>query len=359
MLKQYKNKGVTLIELMVSVSLGLILIFSMLAYYSVSQNNLIAHNIANKEQQQLRILMSLLAKDVENTGAFECASDDDIFKSESGLNRFPTDIISLGNKPNRKQIIFAHPVTEEYYYNSLGIIDIDNSGNYSSFAPLHVLKAGCAQDIETPIYIGTTIFETIPIKDVRKGDGLNASGVTAFVYLASIQSRRNDPTDPNETTPANYNPLIEDGKVLFFSNEQNEDLPFGKNEVTIELGLSAARRNSSIPSNNESNPIENGGWINPFESSGDNYELLVNKNAISGENAKLLNALLHANETAEDGGQDMETYPLKPDILERVRAVKFTFKLGDGRELVRVIRFKNAHLMELGDEPEDDEGTTP
>ena len=67
MLKINKNKGISLIELMVAVSLGLILIFSMLAFYGVSQNNLAAYIRENEAKRDIRRIMSLISKDVENT----------------------------------------------------------------------------------------------------------------------------------------------------------------------------------------------------------------------------------------------------------------------------------------------------
>ena len=408
MLKINKNKGISLIELMVAVSLGLILIFSMLAFYGVSQNNLAAYIRENEAQRDIRRIMSLISKDVENTGGFECAKPTNIFKNSTEFKRFPKNIISLGDDFNRKQIIFAHPLTEEHLYKSLGMIDIQGTGNnlVAVYEPIEI-QAGCGQEVNSTIYIGTTLFENIPVLNdseiltsINGAQNIIADSLSAYVAFSYVQARQEANTVTDQTlklfdrdyyadtnlrhAPTNsallpfsatlktdngdplikplYQPSVEDGTVLFISNNsdnaaQQEALPFGKNEVDIFFGFSPEGRFAHVPDNKiatlkvENNVIkglENGGWLNPF-SSQNIYDSLVDKADISDNDATLINQALHRN-----SGKNMKTYPLKNEAIRQIRAVKFkfTFDVGTPQErvLTRVIRFKNTHLMRIGEE---------
>lgn len=359
MLKISKNSGVSLIELMVALALGLTLVFSMLAFYSISQNNVITYNTANQEQQNLRKMMNLLVKDVENTGGFECAKYDDIFKT----NTYPMDIISLGNNLSHKQIIFTHPVTVEHQDKALGLIEINDAGTLLNYSPVLIEESGCGQDKNSPVYIGTTIFEVVNIPnssqilldftDTDTPSTATGDSISAFVSLSSVQSRR-DKIDVHKT-PAIYKPSLEDATVLLLSNNldtQNDKLPFGKNDVEIFLGFSPEGLFSHVPDitiTGTNAPLKNGGWINPFASTA-NYDLLVNKTSTTTNKATLINKLLHNGSS----GNDMETYPLKAEAIRQVRAVKFQFTLDKGttkeRVLTRTVRFKNMHLLRLDQE---------
>lgn len=397
MLKLHKDKGLSLIELMVAVTLGLILIFSMLAFYSISQKNLMSYTAANQEQRSFRKIMNLLSKDIENTGAFECARNNDVFTSPSGAIRFPRNIISLGADFSRKQIIFVHPVTEEHLYKSLGMIDIQGTGNNLSavYEPIEI-AAGCGQEASSTIYIGTTLLEVIPllndsdiITSVTGEKKIIKDSISAFVSLSYIQARqeansstkaslkalnreyyddsnfRHSPvgstvkafatTIKNNSIQPLYQPSMEDATVLFLSNDsknaaQAQLLPFGKNEVDIFLGFSPDGRFSSVP-NQTMTDLKDGGWINPFLSE-TNYNLIVDK-ADTSIDATLINQALHRSNST---GQDISNYPLNEAATKQIRAIKFTFTFDAGtdeeRVLTRVIRFKNTHLMKIGDEPD-------
>lgn len=357
MLKLHKNKGVSLIELMVAVGLGLVLIFSMLAYYSISQQNVVDYNLANQEQQNIRKMMNLLAKDVENTGGFECAEFSNILTTDlaNSTRRFPANIISLGDSNTRKQIIFAHPVTKEYLHKSLGMIDVDITGDrVMKYNPI-LVNAGCGQDANSPLYIGSTIFEMVPVANISLDLASAAADVKAFIALSSIQTRLDKADSPLATV---YNPIVEDGTVLFLTNESSdaknkENLPFGNNSVDIFLGFSKpigadGKIITTVPDrdDNTASVLTNGGWINPFAITDRNF--LIDKTEEA--SAHLLNKAIHLPGTA---GQSMKTYPLKKEALDQIRAVKFKFTFDKGtdkeRTFTRVVRFKNMHLMKLKD----------
>lgn len=407
MLNINKNKGVSLIELMIAVSLGLILIFSMLAFYTISQNNLATYIKENETQRNIRQMMSLISKDIENTGGFECANPTNIFKNTTAFKRFPKNIISLGDDFQRKQIIFAHPITEEHVYKSLGMIDIQGTGSnlVAVYEPIEI-QAGCGQEANSTVYIGTTLFENIPVLDdsmlltsTNGNQTTIAEKISAYVAFSYVQARqeankiseataklfdreyyadtnfRHAPSGStllafSATLGSNgndsyvkprYQPSVEDGTVLFLSNNsenqaQQQALPFGKNEVEIFLGFSPEGRFAHVPNrditslrveNNEIKGLENGGWLDPFKNS--TYNSLVDKTDISDDDATLINQALH-----RKNGKNMKTYPLKDQAIRQIRAVKFKFTLDKGtpqqRVLTRVVRFKNTHLMRLGEE---------
>lgn len=355
MLNFYKNKGISLIELMVSVGLGLILILSMLAFYSISLQNVADYHVINHEQQQLRKMMNLLETDIENTGGFECAAFSDIFiHSNQAVNRLPTNIISLGIGPSndlsRQQITFVHPIIEEYKHTALGMIDV-NSGQSNlkgviNYAPI-LVNAGCGQDANSPIYIGTTVLEVIPVTGITTNLANSADGTTAFIALSAVQSRRNDNSDITDPV---YNPSVDDATVMFLSNNNNNaSLPFGRNQVTISLGFAPASVNNVInthvPSNNMTN-LANGGWIDPFANI-TNYNLIVDRDPTKTPNSNLLNRTLHT----DTNGSQLNTFPLSENAIRQIRAIKFQFQLDMGTDraktVTRVIRFKNTHLMKL------------
>lgn len=394
MLKLYKNKGISLIELLVSMGLGLVLVFSMLAYYSISQQNVTDYAAFNREQQNLRKMMNQLSKDIENTGAFECAKHTDIFGDSDGFDRFPQNIIAIGANRERKQIMFVHPITEEHLYKSLGMIDIkqDASGIIANYDPIEI-EAGCGQEVNSTIYIGSTLFEVIHVKnDYQIITSLNNpadnkainDSIKAFVVLSYIQSRQEKNTttkaylqefnreyfdDNNKrVAPSNgntesfstafknnaispiYRPSIEDATVMMLSNESDDAdqktlLPFGKNTVEIFLGFSTDQEDGYVPQK-EMGDLKDGGWINPFASD-TNYNKLVDKDKTSVNEAKLLNIALHKNPDSDD-----EIYPLSETAAKQVRAVKFQFTFNDGDvdtqyRITRTIRLKSAHLKSL------------
>lgn len=350
MLKLYKNKGVSLIELMVAVGLGLTLILSMLAFYSISLQNVAEHQTNNHEQQQLRRMLNLLETDIENTGGFECAKPADIFNSsEANFVRLPTGIISLGSNRSRQQMMFVHPITAEHRYNAMGMIDVKPSitshKGVQNFAP-HLVNAGCGQDAQSPLYIGTTLLEVIPISNITTDLAAAANNVEAFVALSSIQSRRNA---GDTTTPVVYAPSVNDATVLFFSNNGAGNLPFGQSSVTISFGFSPEGRFAHVPAGGMT-LLKDGGWINPFSSDA-NYNLLVDKSATITPHPTLINKTLHDDAAA----QSMSTYPLSTAAMKQIRAIKFTFNLNQGTDraltITRVIRFKNTHLMKINDTP--------
>lgn len=356
MFKLYKNRGVSLIELMVAVGLGLVLVLSMLAYYSISQRNAVDHQRANQEQQKIRNMLNLLAKDLENTGGFECAEHDKIFENPKNGLRFPRDIISLGENLQNRQIMFVHPVLEEYRFKALGLFEINATNlDFSDYIPLRI-DAGCGQDNHSPMLIGATLLEVIPITEMEP----SAKDITAFVSLSSTQAMRSEDSD-NIAGPY-YEPNMKDASVLFFSNNSNDaqqklELPFGENTVDIFLGFSPPGRSAYVP-NQTMTSLNSGGWINPFSPDGTNYDLLVDKDPKKTSNPTILNTKLKSTSGA--------MYPLKSvtevkdrysdqDLIGRLRAIKFQFTFGayngnPQRHLTRVIRFKNMHLMKLGEE---------
>ncbi len=411
MLKLYNHKGISLIELMVAVSLGLILVFSMLAFYSVSQKNLAEYSVASQDQRNIRKIMNLISKDVENTGGFECANPTDIFKTSTLFKRFPKNIISLGDDLTRKQMIFAHPITEEHLYKALGMIDVQGTGNnlVAVYEPIEI-QAGCGQEANSTIYIGTTIFEYIPLvedsklfTDINGTQNIDSDSLSAYMAFSYVQARqeknttsranleqfnreyyedtnyRHSPGDKGLlafsttiSTPSGtnnpvlkplYHPSIEDATVLFLSNNsdkasQKDAVPFGKNTVDIYFGFSPEGRFAHVPDyeigslsivDNNLVGLSNGGWLNPFDSQ--IYQYLVDKNGTSDEDATLINQALH---TDSKGGKTMKTYPMRESAIRQIRAVKFKFTFDVGtdqqRVLTRVIRFKNTHLMRIGEE---------
>lgn len=353
MFKLHKTRGVSLIELMVAVGLGLILILSMLAFYSVSQKNTIDHQVANQEQQKLRTMLNVLTRDLENTGGFECANYTDIFGPDidgftKGHYRLPRDIISLGENLKNRQIIFVHPVLEEYRFHALGLFDISTNDDIADYAPRRV-ESGCGQDTHSPLLIGATLLEIVPITDMNP----TANDITAFMSLSSIHAKQSE-DDTDIMAGPYFNPPAKDGTVLFFSNNdptQEISLPFGNNTVDIFLGFSPPGRFTHIPETNPSLKfsLETGGWINPFENQ-ENYDLLVDKSNTKTPKPTLLNTKLDSNSGA--------IYPLKPNAIKQIRAVKFQFTFNadnpnNKQVITRVIRFKNTHLMKLGDNNDD------
>lgn len=362
MLKIDKNKGVSLIELMVAVGLSLTLILSMLAFYSISSKNVVDFQKANHDQQQIRKMMNLLETDIENTGGFECIPHTEIFTNEYK----PSAIISLGDKLNRKQITFVHPVIAEYQYTALGMFKF-NGNQLDSYAPRKIDNAGCGQDKST-IYIGTTILEMLPMNNIITTDATystRADTTMAFVALSSAQSRRYTDNNKIKTISTDiYTPNMNDATVMFLSDEENKKtISTGKNTVDIFLGFApetpdtpsktSPMKLSYIPDINMTN-IKNGGWINPFASAA-NYNLVTDKtnNNNTPLSPNLLNQKLHQSTDAD--GKNMNSYPLKKELIEQVRAIKFVFTFGahgdaPERKLTRVIRFKNTHLMKLSTE---------
>lgn len=354
MLKIYKNKGISLIELMVSVGLGLILILSMLAFYSISLQNTADYHIANHEQQQLRKMMNLLETDIENTGAFECPVGA-IFNIEN--NKYPKNSISLGKDFDRKQIVFVHPVTEEYKHTALGIMEVNDTNNFKTYSPA-LISTGCGQD-KSNIYIGTTILELLPVADIAthlselSDEEKKTLGLEAFVSLSSIQSRRDNDSKLDEDVINIYHPTMDDATVMFLSNStNNNDLPFGKSEVNIFLGFSpktpegsSSAKFTHVPKDDWTT-LDLGGWINPFTAT--NFTQLTDT-TLSDDKSQIINTLIH-NESDSDG-KAIKTYPLSQQAIDQVRAIKFQFKLNTGTDkemtLTRVIRFKNMHLKPL------------
>lgn len=355
MLKVHKNKGVTLIELMVAVGLGLILILSMLAFYSISSQNVVDFQQANHDQQQIRKMMNLLETDIENTGGFECAGNDKIFTAD----HLPSEIISLGNDITRKQIVFLHPIIDEYQHSALGMLKFSGD-TLQSYTPRKLENVGCGQDKST-IYIGATILEMIPMKNIiatTNDYSKRESNIMAFVALSGIQSRRDGDKD---ISPNIYTPTMDDATVMFLSDEGNKKtISTGKNTVDIFLGFSpAGKGNTHVPNttlNNAQSLLSGeGGWVNPF-SSKNNNSLLINDKS---QKPYLLSQKLH-NKKIDQEGFDIKTYSLKgvddpkekysnKDLIGRVRAIKFEFTLGayndiPERKLTRIIRFKNTHL---------------
>lgn len=324
------NKGISLIELLVAVGLGLLLIFSMLAFYSISQKNSTDFHAASHEQQSLRKMMNIISKDIENTGGFECAIvDDQVFLT----NHYPKSIVSIGSFKEeggkktllRKQIIFTHPIIEEYLQQSLGIFKVGETGGFKSSKPL-AIKAGCGRDKDSsPIYVGTTILETISLDDKTN----------AFVALST------------RSTDAIDNPKITDSVVLYTYPKGSEAEP------KIFLGFSPSLEENStslythIPTCTQPDPenclitsksdFEKGGWLDPFSTNLD-FLLQLTKGYTD------INKQIH-------GSSDDRTYSLTPEAIKQIRAVKFQFKLDAGtdkeRTITRVIRFKNTHLMKL------------
>lgn len=363
MLKIYKDKGISLIELMVAVSLGLILILSMLAFYSISSQNVVDFQIANRDQQQIRKIMNLLETDIENTGGFECAVPDQIYAlTDTNKVRVPTNIISLGDNLARKQVVFVHPVIAEYQHTALGMLDFNKNTPpaLQSYTPSPIKDAGCGQD-ESPIYIGVTVLEMIPMDAIITTDttySTRANNIMAFVALSASQSRR---VKGSNITEVLYTPTMNDATVMFLSDENNTGtISVGTNKVDIFFGFSPQNTgdiiNTHVPDNDMTN-ITDGGWINPFPSDDDgnytddsNYNLIVDK--ISGTNntpnPELLSQTIHA----DDDGRAIKTYPLKRELIQQIRAIKFVFTFGahgdiPERKLTRVIRFKNTHLMKI------------
>lgn len=349
MLNIYKNKGISLIELMVAVGLGLILILSMLAFYSISSQNVIDFQQANSDQQQIRKMLNLLETDIENIGGFECEDGrKKVFTAglDSAEKRFPINIISLGNNPQRKQIVFVHPVINEYQHTALGMLDFDNNSKLKSYTPKLIEEISCGQ-ARSSIYAGSTILEMIPMDgiiytDTQYSDSQKANNIWAFVALSAAQSRRNGTQNIPVST---YTPNMNNATVMFLSDEGNNDnMPFGKNTVDIFLGFSPEGKNQMHVPNSEitnNEELKTGGWINPFKPQTNNYDLLVDTT----KNTTLLSQTIHT----DDIGKLINTSPLKEDLIKQVRAIKFQFTFGSHgdipeRKLTRVIRFKNTHL---------------
>jgi len=350
MLKIYKHKGVTLIELMVAVGLGLILILSMLAFYSISSQNVIDFQKANHDQQQIRKIMNLLETDIENIGGFECKDGhdkvfSDSYKLESGEKRFPKAIISLGNDLERQQIIFVHPIIDEYRHTAFGMLTFDKNSKLTSYTPTFIENISCGSALSS-IYVGSTVLEMIPMDNIITIDNKyaqSADNIKAFVTLSSVQSRRDNNSDSTKIDD-NHTPTLDDATVMFLSNEGNNDnIPFGKNTVDVFLGFSPEGKNQIHVPNSEITKKEEfkaGGWINPFKFQTNNYALLVDDT----KSSTLLNQTIHT-----DDGKLISTAPLKEDLIKQVRAIKFQFTFGaydriPERKLTRIIRFKNTHL---------------
>ena len=363
MLKIYKNKGVSLIELIVAVGLGLTLIISMLAFYSISSRNVIDFQNANHDQQQIRKMMNLLETDIENTGGFECAKPDQIYAlTDTNKFRVPTNIISLGDNLARKQIVFVHPVIAEYQHTALGMLDFNKSDppTLQSYTPVLIKDAGCGQD-QSPVYIGATVLEMLPMNAVIATDttyGARADNIMAFVALSAAQSRR---AKDSNSTEVLYTPTVNDATVMFLSDENNTNtISVGRNNVDIFLGFAPEKAGSTINTHvpdGDMTDIKDGGWINPFPSDDNgnytdysNYNLIVDKSPAS-NNTPQPN-LLSQNIHSDSDGRAINTYPLKKELIEQVRAIKFVFTFGahgdvPERTLTRIIRFKNTHLMKL------------
>ncbi|MDC7252922.1 PilW family protein [Wohlfahrtiimonas chitiniclastica] len=355
MLKIPHSKGLSIIELMVALALGILLLFSMLAFYAVTQQNVTTHRMANQEQQQLRKLFNLLSKDLENVGAFECAKNSDIFDD----NRFPRNVIALGDYKNRdrKQFVFAHPITEAHVMDSLGIIEA--TGNQLNYSPIKVASS-CGQD-DSSLYVGATILEVIPPKD-KHGIFITTqeftSQYTDFVILSTYQTRVSKESDlvptgwktnnAHKTVVSPYPLSIHDAvSLLLMANEKEMRLPFKQNDVKIELGFSNHQESSSVP-NIKMTSLTTGGWLDPYENE-TKYNLIVDKTG-NHETAKKVNKQLHSEFAAPI--KDMITYPLNKKATEQVRAIRFTFtlvnpKTNEKSTLERVIRFKNMHLNSL------------
>ncbi|GAA5103234.1 PilW family protein [Wohlfahrtiimonas larvae] len=359
MLKFYKNKGVSLIELMVAVGLSLTLVLSMLAFYSISSKNVIDFQSANHDQQQIRKMMNLLETDIENTGGFECAKPDDIFAfNNTNIFRVPTDIISLGNDITRKQIVFVHPVISEYQHTALGMLDFNKvpQTQLSNYQPLPITDAGCGQD-QSLVYIGTTILEMMPMNNIittNDSYGETANDIDAFVALSAVQARK----DGSQNIPVNtYTPSMNDATVMFLSDEkESNQISVGRNKVDIFLGFAPEDANGTIFTYVPELDITSeadfkaGGWINPFFSN-DHYNLVTNQsNDNNTPEPNLLSRTLH--QASDANGLSMNTYPLKKELINQIRAIKFKFTFGahngiPERQLTRVIRFKNTYLMKL------------
>lgn len=388
--KIHKNKGVSLIELMVAVSLGLILILSMLAFYSISLQNVTTHNQSTKEQQSIRTMMNLLAKDIENTAGFECADDADVY-------HLYNNAISLGVKATVsykseainnivnietdafKSITFIHPINKELLYSSLGM----PSNRSINFSPI-IVNSGCGQDSSTPMYIGSTTLELFPLKDIQVATNTNATptdqNIETLIMLSHIQARRkNDNSDeiklkdsyPNkqyperDQSPSPYRPIINDGTTLFLSNKNNdENLPFGKVDFNFNLGFAKEDKNAAVPDNNiidSSKIFTDGGWIDPYQSS-ENFKAIIGNVTNYPLDAAIMPIdYLHTEKDKENvqyGITDGEakryvSFPLSKQAIKRVRAIKFKLKFyeADGTTekytITRVVRFNNAHLINL------------
>lgn len=373
MLKTYKNKGVSLIELMVAVGLSLTLVLSMLAFYSVSSRNVVDFQASNHDQQQIRKMMNLLETDIENTGGFECAKESVIFATEgtnTEIYRVPHAIISLGQALDRQQIIFVHPIISEYQYTALGMFDFNKQiqpNTLKSYHPLLIADAGCGQD-KSPIHIGTTILEMLPMDniittDTEYTDSKRASVVNAFVALSAAQSRRytDNNGDIKTISTDTYTPNMNDATVMFLSDESDSgEISVGRNKVDILLGFAPiATANTTfthVPERNitSEQDLPLGGWINPFDSESSTpsrayYDLITDQSQEFEPTSQLLNHSIHH---STNDGYNNKTYPLKKDLVKQLRAIKFKFTFGahDGkpeRTLTRVIRFKNTHLMKL------------
>lgn len=363
MLKIYKNKGVSLIELMVAVALGLVLILSMLAFYSISSKNVADFQSANHDQQKIRKMLNLIETDIENIGGFECkdgrqkAFTDGL---ESKEIRLPQNIISLGNNIQRKQIVFVHPIIDEYQHTAFGMLDFDKNLKLKSYTPTSIKNLVCGV-ARSSIHVGSTILEMIPMDgiiytDTQYSNDKKANNIWAFVALSAAQSRR----EGGQNIPINtYTPSINDATVMFLSdNGNNNNIPFGHNTVDIFLGFSkSGKGNTDVPDTTfddaQSLLDGRGGWINPFSSNNNNKLLIDDKSP----NANLLSQTLH-NANTDNTGFNIKTYPLKSDIQNpnsntdltgRVRAIKFKFTFGayngvPERKFTRIIRFKNTHL---------------
>ena len=385
MLNIYKDKGVSLIELMVAVGLGLILILSMLAFYSISLHNVTSFQVANNDQQHIRKIMNLLEANIENTGGFECApltstdttnyragifSAGTIATPDNDSDRYPNNIISLGKDPDRKQIMFVHPIADEYQNKALGLIDINKTNDKIARYHPPQIQAGCGQNLQSPIFIGSTIFEIIPItgiiSDIKNNKPSVGNDITAFVSLAAIQSRRDNSGNIIDNS---YAPSFNDATVMFLSNNQNSpDLPFGRVDVDIFLGFSPADLPATggtatntpshfthIPDIPNMTNLTTGGWINPFKLENGqlkNFDLLTNdsdgKKSLTSTQARSINTALHT----DSNGKKIETYPLNKNALKQIRAIKFQFNFAAHNNrgaytITRVIRFKNTHLMKL------------
>lgn len=79
MIKNNNSKGVTLIELMVSLALGMILVFSMLAFYGALSRKISVQVRNQVEVQEYRNALNLLMNSIKNAGMFKCNRSEWLF----------------------------------------------------------------------------------------------------------------------------------------------------------------------------------------------------------------------------------------------------------------------------------------
>lgn len=82
MIKNKSSEGVTLIELMVSLSLGMILVFSMLAFYGALTRKISVQVRNQIEVQEYRNALNLLSNSIKNAGMFKCNRSEWLFMAK-------------------------------------------------------------------------------------------------------------------------------------------------------------------------------------------------------------------------------------------------------------------------------------